>query len=282
MHITGLHWTRLLDFFLESVPTFNRGAGLSGELRKRVLWVVACNQAGKTTLLSALARCSRCTLYRENSPHAYQKYRILPEQVIERLIQFTPNERVVFELANDLQYTDRYMNLYPESQALWIFRHYRGVVRDIVRKWGDAQKNMLLGIVTGSAKHPGQHSIAENLNAQTLALLKQHVHDQMSAQDGAALLWYLRNQMYFQLHLDRDERVLLVRHDELVSNPEDCMQSIFDFIQLNYARRYVRPINRSAPTLDPLPDLNPEIEALCDHMLDCLHQVYIGQKPFRH
>ncbi len=281
MHTAGYHWTRLLDSFLESLSAFQRTLSLRENARKRVIWVIACNQAGKTTLLSALNRYPQCTLYRENSPHAYQQYRILPDHTIKRLIELTDDERVVFELANDLQYTDRYLNLYPDSQALWIFRHYRAVVRDIVGKWGEAQKDMLIGIVTGTVRHPGQHSVAEQLSPQTRVLLERHVSDAMSAEDGAALLWYLRNQMYFQLHLDRDERVMLVKHDDLVADPERCVKGIFDFIQIKYARRYVRNIRRSSPDLDPLPGLNPEIEALCEDMLDCMNSAYSRQRQDR-
>jgi len=211
-------------------------------------------------------------IYNEGSDIAYHKYRIRSRTEISRLIETTGTSLILFELANDLQYTDRFLDLHPHSKALWIFRNYHDVVRDAVRRWGPAQKDIMVGIARGVDRHPGQRAIAEAMAPETLSLVKKFAHENMSPEDGAALLWYTRNLFYFQLKCDEDPRVLLVKYEDLVTRPVQHARWIFDFIACDFKDRYVRDIDASHIGEAPIEGLNPGIRALCDGLMDRLNE----------
>jgi hypothetical protein len=235
--------------------------------KKLVLWVIACNRAGKTTVLNILNKCPGSFIYNEGSAVAYHDYRIRSQAEISQLIAGTDKGLVIFELANDLQYADVFLNLYPGSKAFWVFRRYEDVVRDAVKKWGPAQKDMIIGIGQGVYRHPGQQAIAEKMAPETLSLIRAFSTREISPEDGAALLWYTRNQMYFQLGLDTDPRVLPVKYEDLVANPDEQGRRMFDFIACAFKTDYVAGIDPSHIGKTPLPGLDPEIGALCDQLM---------------
>jgi hypothetical protein len=272
------HVVSRLSGFLQFLRERSRAIhpGQPGQ-NKLILWIIACNRAGKTTVLNVLKNNPGTLIYNEGSEFAYHDYRIKPRTEIAQLIADTDEDLIVFELANDLQYADAFLNLYPNSRALWIFRNYRGVVRDAVAKWGTAQKDMIVGIGQGIRKHPGQQAIAEQMGPDTLSLVRAYSSMEISAEDGAALLWYTRNQLYFQLGLDKDPRVLLVNYEQLAATPREQGKRIFDFIACPFRPAYVRDIDASHIVKTPVLGLNPEIGALCDQLLQRLTETYTAQ-----
>jgi hypothetical protein len=263
---------RFLQALLAHSGSFPRKRAVQ---QKLVLWIVACNRAGKTTVVNILKKCPASFIYNEGAAVAYHPdCRIRSQAEIGELIAAAGRSLVVFELANDLQYADAFLNLYSHSKALWIFRNYEDVVRDAVRKWGHAQKDIIMGIGRGVSKHPGQQAIAEQMTPDTLSLVHAFSQRELSPEDGAALLWYTRNQMYFQLELVEDSRVLLVNYEALAANPREQGQRIFEFIGYAFRAAYVQDIDASHIGKTPLPGLNPEIRALCERLMYRLHERY--------
>ena len=56
----------------------------------------------------------------------------------------------------------------------------------------------------------------------------------MSPESAAALFWYLRNRLYFELGLDRRADVLLVSYGAMVADPAAEMGRICEFLDLPY------------------------------------------------
>lgn len=263
--------SRFLQFLRERSRVLSPKRPVQNQL---VLWIIACNRAGKTTALNLLEKYPGSFIYKEGSALAYHNYRIKPPAEIARLIANTRGDLVIFELANDLQFADSFLNLAPNSKALWIFRNYRDVARDAVTKWGPAQKDMIIGIGQGVYKHPGQQAIAEQMSPETLALVRDFSSDELSPEDGAALLWYMRNQLYFQLGLDKDPRVLLVKYEDLAAKPCEQGRRIFDFIDRTFETAYASGIVASHLGKATTPRLNPEINAICDRLMQRLTDCY--------
>jgi hypothetical protein len=96
----------------------------------------------------------------------------------------------------------------------------------------------------------------------------------MSPYDGAALLWYVQNSKFFSLKLHEDNRVLLVRYDDLVTNPEEWFKRVFSFIGCHFSSQYIDGIYDSSIGTDPLVTINANIEPHCEEMLDRLNEAY--------
>ena len=62
----------------------------------------------------------------------------------------------------------------------------------------------------------------------------------MTPETAAVLFWVVRNQLYFDLGLDRRDDVLLVSYDDFVAEPEVQMRRLCAFIGSGLPARAVR------------------------------------------
>ena len=245
----------------------------NSEITNTTLIILACNRSGKTTLLNVINHSSECLIYTETSKAACKNYRIKSLGTIKFLTTKNREKTVVFETAHDLQYANVLLNLHPLTKVIWLFRNYHDVVNDAVKRFGNAQKNIMLAIVEGRC-NKYINAIMEGMKPDTLKLVKRISNKNMSSEDGAALLWYVRNLIYFDLKLYRDPRVLLANYDDLATEPIQYFRWIFDFIACPFYEEYVKDINASHVRKTPLPLIDSGIELLCNEMMERLNEQY--------
>jgi hypothetical protein len=88
----------------------------------------------------------------------------------------------------------------------------------------------------------------------------------MSPESAAALFWYVRNSLYFELGLDRRPDVLLVSYGAMVSDSRAEMSRICGFLDLAYRPELDEHVDaRAAPGRAPLA-IDAEVRRLCDEL----------------
>ncbi len=113
------------------------------------------------------------------------------------------------------------------------------------------------------------------MKPETLELLDKVCNEEMSYEDGAALVWYVRNLMYFDLRLHKDHRVLLVNNDDLFINPVQHLKRIFGFISCPFDKDYANDILTLSTRKPPSSIIiDPRIEHLCQEMMYRLNEQY--------
>jgi Sulfotransferase domain len=250
--------------------------GILGNRQQSTVFVVGCQRSGTTMLINVLGKSAKCRIYNEgkNNP-AYDDYRLRSNERLKHLIKKSGRRIVVFKPVLDSQHTDRLLGLYPNAKAIWIYRHYRDVANSSVKKWQGDQKEIMCGIA-GIRKDPKHHqdAIAERMSQRTVDIVRGLCNLAMSPEDGAALLWYVRNLIYFDLGLEKDQRVLLVRYEDLVTKPEHYFARIFGFIGCYFDDKYVGDIFDTSVNRNAGPPINKEVARLCHEMLQRLDHQY--------
>ena len=252
--------------------------GIAGSRQKCAIFVVGCQRSGTTMLLNVLGKSAECRIYHEgkNNP-AYDSYRLRSNETVKHLIQKSDKPTVVFKPVLDSQYTDRLLDLYPNTKAIWMYRDYRDVVNSSVKEWQGNQKDIMYGIAAEIRRDPKHHqyAIGDRMSDWTVNLVRKLCNPGMSPEDGAALLWYVRNLIYFDLGLEKDQRVLLVRYEDLVTRPQQYFPMIFGFIGCYFDRKYIGDIFDTSVKKNAAPAINQEVELLCREMVQRLdHQYY--------
>jgi hypothetical protein len=137
----------------------------------------------------------------------------------------------------------------------------------------------MYGIAMGIQRDPKHHqyAIADRMTEWTMDLVKSLCSPDMSAEDGAALLWYARNLLYFDLGLQQDRRVLLVKYEDLVTNPGQYVSRVFQFIGCRFDQNYIRDIFTTSVKKHAAPSIKRKIEVLCREMSQRLDQRYALQ-----
>lgn len=255
-------YLRILQFVHSDIP-------------KIPLFVLGCHRSGTTMLLNVMQRYPECSVYHEGNKIAYKNFRIKSDNIIKRLIKMSDKKIVVFKPLNDVQHTDRFLKFNENVKAIWIYRNYDDVVKSAVTKWGAAHKDIMIGISQGYKRHPGQDAIRERMTPEMLRLVKRICNENMTFEDGAALLWYARNLIYFKLALHKDHRVLLVKYEDLVKNPIHHFERIFDFLFCPFNKEYINGIHALSVRKTPLPIIDTKIKLLLTEMMDRLDEQYL-------
>src|SRR5919202_3856242 len=99
------------------------------------------------------------------------------------------------------------VGLSPAPLALWAYRSVDGRVRSAVAKFGTDNLRILRDLAAGRGHERWQ---AQRLSADSLELIGSFDWATMSPASAAALFWYVRNRLFFELGLDRREDGVLL------------------------------------------------------------------------
>lgn len=254
---------------------------------KTPVFLLGTQRSGTTMLIGQLRMSPYCLSFEESDPRAMREMRLRDENVIHDLIRKDPHCFLIFKPLNDSQYLDTYLDRYDSAKVLWMYRSYGDVINSAVDKWGDWQKTIVLWIKNnyGTLDLPPPRSptdkvirdcaiYTERMREETWQRICELADENISSQEGAALLWYLRNQIYFDLHCEGRDDVLLVRYEELVTNPDTYLKRVFDFLGCEYKVQFSDNIHTSSVRKQDSPQLRPGIKQACEEMQKRLNRVY--------
>ena len=157
-----------------------------------------------------------------------------------------------------------------DTKSIWMYRHYRDVVSSNMVRFGDDNGySDIAPVVEGDLFDWRSEALSDELR-KTFASLSA---GPLTRDDAAALFWVGRNSHFFSQGLEHDPRVRLQRYADLVSQPEDTMRSIYQFIGRDYpGERILRDIRSSSVGKGSSVELSPHVQSLCDEMLEGLDQ----------
>jgi hypothetical protein len=154
--------------------------------------------------------------------------------------------------------------------AIWAYRDVDGRVRSAVAKFGDVNRRALTEI----AESPGpvDRWEAGGLTDETRELIRSLDPASMSPESAAALFWYVRNSLFFQLGLDQRRDVLLTSYQEFLADPEASMRRLCRFLGLPYDDAFVRHVGAGSrrPGGGPSVEIDPRVRAMCDELKERL------------
>jgi len=244
---------------------------------KTAVFLAGSYRSGKSTFLKMISEhYLECyiDIYGEDNNSAYKNMRIRSDDTVKRLIHKSRKKIILFELVNDLQYMDRFLLLCPNAKGIWLYRDFHGVVDAAVEHMGETHKKIILGITNGSYESRGVNDMKERMYPETLKLLKDICNKNMSCEDGAAVIWYLRNLWYFDLNFHKNDSVMLVNSDDLFASPGQHIKRIFDFLSCPIKREFVNNNETRFLKRVKRPVLDAKIEHICQRMMDRLNEQY--------
>jgi len=236
------------------------------EGQKLPVFVGGCHRSGTSMLMDTIEVSPHTWVYHESSYNlAFRDYRLRPLSWIDRLVEWTRARWVVFKPVCDAHLMDHILERFPAARIIWPYRSYQDVANSAVRKWGAHHREIMGAIARQDRAWLGWRG--ERLDPVVVQCVANLYRDDMSLEAAASLQWYLRNHFFFELALDKDPRVLLLRYEDLVAAPKEHFRRIFSFVGncpldgLNLSAISTRSVARA-----PFPDIDPEIAALCDEL----------------
>jgi len=247
---------------------------------KRPVFIVGCNRSGTNMVCGAIGNSPLGWDYRESAlSFAFKDYYLREDWIINGLIRRTPAPIISFGSILDSQFTDKLLSRFDGARAIWVYRHYGDVANSCARmQWGKHLKDYARWVARGELERLGARG--ERISAETVQLFGELFHEGLSKEDSACLYWYMRNQLYFDLNLHMDPRVLLVQYEDTVLNKEKAFRRVFGFLGFPYDPAIIDDVFSSSVGKHPSPDIDPAIQEVCSALLARLNAHYDRTRKF--
>ena len=147
---------------------------------------------------------------------------------------------------------------------MWAYRDVDGRVRSALAKFGDGNLQVLREFASG-VNTTRWH--VQRISDESAKLVRSFDFESLSAESGAALMWLIRNRLYFELGLDKRDDVHLMSYESMLLESANApCRGLCDFLGFPYDASLVRHVTGREPTYrDPL-KIDPVIRAHCDDL----------------
>jgi len=100
----------------------------------------------------------------------------------------------------------------------------------------------------------------------TADLVRSFDYDTLTPESGAALMWFVRNRLYFDLGLDARDDVYLASYNDFLADPAGTMRPLAAFLGFPYRDELVAHVSARPPTHQAALAIDPGIRAACDDL----------------
>jgi hypothetical protein len=246
--------------------------------RATPVYLVGLQRAGTNMIARGLDLAPEFEVHNENDSAVFDHFMLRDDAVVRRVVEASPHDYVLFKPLCDSHRVDHLLDSLgtpSPGRAVWAYRDVDGRARSAVSKFGRNNLLVLRDIAAGKGDGMWQ---AQRLSRATLDEISSYDYSTMTAETAAALFWWIRNGLYFEIGLDRRDDVLLVSYLDMLAAPVVAMQAICRFLGLAYRPALIEHISpRGSGNARPL-DIDPRVRALCNHLQDRLDEALRRQR----
>jgi hypothetical protein len=250
-----------------------RAAGLATPV-----YLVGLQRSGTNMLARGLDIAPEFEVHNENDTAVFDHFLLRPDPVVRKVVMDSRHEYVLFKPLCDSHRVDHLLDTLDTpspGRAIWAYRDVDGRARSAVSKFGRNNLLTLRDIAAGKGAGMWQ---AQRLSPATLEEIASYDYSTMSAETAAALFWWIRNGLYFEIGLDRRDDVLLASYQDMLAGPVVAMQAICQFLGLEYRAALIAHISPRGPGGARQLDIDPRVRALCTQLQDRLDEALARQR----
>ena len=155
--------------------------------------------------------------------------RLNPLPDVAAIISRVPAPLVVAKPLVETQNVLTLLNYFPGSKGLFMYRRCADVARSDLVKFGARNAIENIRPIAEGTRHNWR---AAGASSTVRELVTRFYSERMNPNDAAALFWFARNRLYFELNLAAHPAVFLCRYEHLVQEPAQLVRSIYDFLAL--------------------------------------------------
>jgi hypothetical protein len=178
-----------------------------------------------------------------------------------------------FKIIADSHVLPRIMRGLPDARVVWMYREPGPNAASRLKKFSHATA-AIRAVCEG---RPGGGWFAEGVSGPVLRKLQGLDRSHFSEFDYANLVWWVRNQLYFDLGLFNEPQVRLLRYETLVEDPQATMRPLFAWLRMPWSASSLRFVHARSMRNPNLPPVDPQIDSLCRELLKKLDETHDAQ-----
>ncbi len=259
--------------FRTELALWRAGKRLRHRLRpadsRACLFITGAQRSGTNMLMECLDWSGQTDAFHESDPRAFLDYQMLPRDVIHGLVGDSRFPCVAFKALCEAEQTRDLLEEFKPAKAIWVVRDFRDTVNSAIRNFPDFTMR-IREMAEDPDSVPGW--FARGMSGETLAFLRRMNLPGMTSASASALRWYIRNVLFFEQGLERDERVLVVHYGDLVTEPVVTLERVFRFSGLtDFSPFITRKVHARSIRKNPEPDIHPDIRQACMELQERFH-----------
>lgn len=245
-------------------------------VQQNILFIVGCQRSGTTMMLHVFEQDLNTQCFAERSRltsnDTARGIRLNSLNLIKRELSKVKAPLIVIKPLVESQNTPKLLDYFADSRAVWMFRNYKDVALSNIKQFGiDSGLSNLRPIIDNDRNNWRAEFVPEHVRAT----VSRYFSEDMSPYDAAALFWFVRNSLYFDLKLDEDPRVILCRYEDFVLEPEKHMRAIYQQVGQEYPATGIASIVHSNSVKKGKDiEFSPEVEAIVRELQGKLEDVY--------
>ena len=237
-----------------------------GSPKAMPVFLVGVQRSGTNMLVRGLERAPEFEVHNENDRATFDRFRLRPDPVIRSVVMRSPHTYVLFKPLCDSHRTVELvegLGTPTPGRAIWAYRSVDGRVRSALAKFGDSNLRALWRIASGAGGRMWQ---AQGLSDASMDLIRGFDYSRLAPASAAALFWYVRNSLYFELGLSERADVILMSYDEMLAKPAPTMRRLCAFLDLPFTPALVEHVEPRIQPRTPLDEIDPVIRSHCDEL----------------
>lgn len=235
----------------------------------RPVFLVGCGRSGTTMLIRHLGRSCFLDVFNEDHPAVFVNWRLRDLAVVETVIVDSHAVIALIKPILNTYQTCQLLAHFPTAKVIFAYRHYNDVINSSLKRFGTM--NRYNHVHSWMGDDFGEFPLVP-IPEPTKELIRCLWRRTLNPESGAALYWLFYNALFFDLHLDQNERVYLSQYKTLVSQPEHELQDICAFLDLSYEAKMAEGIFTSSIARDDSPVIDELIRDACDMLWQRLCQ----------
>ena len=251
---------------------------LSKPEKNKILFIVGCQRSGTSLMNRIFARDLNASVYRESSQLSSrdkERLRLNPLPEVKDILSKNKAPLIVIKPLVESQNILDWLGSFSSSKALWMYRNYKDVAKSNRKRFDENQS--ILDLKTIIQKTPGNWR-AEKVSDAVHATISKYFYDDMSVYDAAALFWYARNQLYYELNLENNAQVFICKYEDLVLNPVTTMRDIYQFLNIDSRQiNKIDEVHSNSIGKGNAIELSQSVEKLCRELQEKLDRSYRSQ-----
>jgi hypothetical protein len=244
------------------------------ESQTQVALILGAQRSGTTLMLDLLDRDRRSVTFPEKSVFSLpdDSLRLRPLAEVRESLAGVSAPLVVLKPLVESQRAPELLDALPGAKVIWMVRTYRDVAVSNMRTFGadNPARDLQLLLTNEPPNWRGEY-----VPVETRRVVGQFVSENLSPADAAALFWWARNMLAFQLGLVGRGDVHLCSYEQLVEAPREGLAKVYRFLNLPPPRRDPsRSVRANAIARGASARLLPEVDQLCSDLYQRLQSAF--------
>ncbi len=224
------------------------------------VFVFGLQRSGTTMTMHVLQSCPDVLVYNEHDNNrVFQRCLLRDEETVQKAIDECPYPFVAFKPISDSHRAAEIVDRYESARALWLFRDYQDVANSSMRKWENSTRAISL-VCEGQT---GGGWFQDGISPQTLEVLRSVYNKSLSPHDLLCLVWWARNNLFFEQGLQDRTDFKPVFYDALVEDIEHRFAEIMDFLSIPFRPWTISQVHGESVRRHGATVLDQRVEQLC-------------------